>query len=227
MAAVLACGPEGGLSGPAAAFLFAIVKGPPPPPEVSAPVWRRVPGVITHRVQGFDPRDLTIHRGIPATNIPRTLVDLAATLGLDDLARACHEAEVRHRVSATAIGAAAARRGNRPGLWKLREIFDGDHRLTLSVLEERFLGVLDSAALPLPVTNIPLDGGYVDCRWPDRRLTVELDSYRFHHSRHAWEEDRRRERVARARGDEFRRYTYGDVVEEPAGMLAELRALIQ
>src|SRR5207247_2961603 len=35
-----------------------------------------------------------------------------------------------------------------------------------------------------------------------------LDSYRFHHSRHAWEQDRRRDREARARGDELRRYTW-------------------
>jgi hypothetical protein len=66
----------------------------------------------------------------------------------------------------------------------------------------------------------------VDCRRPDRRLTVELDSYTYHRSRHAWEQDRRREREAYARGDEFRRYTYGDVFERPEPMLAELRALL-
>ncbi|MEA2352369.1 MAG: hypothetical protein QOJ14_783, partial [Thermoleophilaceae bacterium] len=57
-------------------------------------------------------------------------------------------------------------------------------------------------------------------------LTVELDGYRYHHSRHAWEQDRRRAREARARGDEFRRYTYGDVLEDPSYMLSELRALL-
>jgi hypothetical protein len=66
----------------------------------------------------------------------------------------------------------------------------------------------------------------VDCRWPEHKLTVELDSYGFHNSRYSWEQDRRREREARARGDEFRRYTYGDVFEEPELMLAELRALV-
>ena len=52
---------------------------------------------------------------------------------------------------------------------------------------------------------------------------MELDSYRFHNSRHAWEQDRRREREARARGDDFRRFTYGDVFEAPKQMLSELR----
>jgi very-short-patch-repair endonuclease len=71
-----------------------------------------------------------------------------------------------------------------------------------------------------------VDGRYIDCRWPRQALTVELDGYRYHHSRHAWELDRRREREARARGDEFRRFTYSDVNEEPGPMLAELRGLL-
>ena len=66
----------------------------------------------------------------------------------------------------------------------------------------------------------------MDCRWPEYGLTVELDSYRFHNTRHAWEQDHRREREARARGDDFRRYTYGDVFENPAPMLAELRVAL-
>ena len=54
----------------------------------------------------------------------------------------------------------------------------------------------------------------MDCRRPERRLTVELDGYRYNHSRHAWEQDRRR-------------YTYQDVAEDSQLMLAELRALLQ
>jgi hypothetical protein len=50
--------------------------------------------------------------------------------------------------------------------------------------------------------------------------------YRFHNSRHSWEADRRRERAAYARGDEFRRFTYGDVFERPKPMLRELVALL-
>jgi hypothetical protein len=66
----------------------------------------------------------------------------------------------------------------------------------------------------------------VDCRWPENKLTVERDSYRYHRSRHAWEQDRRREREAYARGDEVRRYTYGDVFESPELMLAEMQRLL-
>jgi hypothetical protein len=71
-----------------------------------------------------------------------------------------------------------------------------------------------------------VDGRYIDCRWPQLRVTVELDSYRYHHTRYAWEQERQREREARARGDEFRRYTWRDVSEMPDPMLADLRELL-
>jgi hypothetical protein len=48
----------------------------------------------------------------------------------------------------------------------------------------------------------------------------------LHHSRHAWEQDRRREREPRARRDEFRRYTWADAFEETGQTLAELRRLL-
>jgi very-short-patch-repair endonuclease len=147
-------------------------------------------------------------------------------LDAPDLARACHEAGVRHRTTPADVEAVLSRRPNSPGATRLRRILRGDVRVTLSSLEAAFLDRLRATGLPLPVTNRRAGGRRVDCRWPEQRLTVELDGYRYHHSRHAWEQDRRREREARARGDEFRRFTYGDVLEEPRFMLAELRALL-
>jgi very-short-patch-repair endonuclease len=226
LAAVLACGPEARLSGRAAAHLLGLLKGRPPAPEVTAPRQRQVPGVRVRRMR-IEPSDRATHRGIPVTAVPRTLIDLAAELSLDALARACHEAGVRYRTTPAHLAIALARRPkNTPGAPKLRRIVAGDVRVTLSRLERRFLDLLKAEGLPLPKTNRPVGGHYVDCRWPERRMTVELDSYRFHHSRHAWEQDRRREREARARGDELRRYTWADVFEEPASMVAELRRLL-
>ena len=102
----------------------------------------------------------------------------------------------------------------------------GEVPVTQSALESRFLRLLVEHGFPLPITNKPAGTFRIDCRWPQVPLTVELDGYRFHSSRHAWEQDRRREREAHARGDDFRRYTYADVFEEPTLMLAELRALM-
>lgn len=166
-------------------------------------------------------------RSIPVTTVARTLVDLAAVMDADELARACHEAGVRHRTQPQQVEAVLARRPTSAGAGKLRAVLLGDQPVTLSRLESRFLEHLRDANLPLPQTNQAAGGRRVDCHWPGRRLTVELDGYRYHHSRHAWELDRRREREARARGDEFRRYTYGDVFEDTRFMLAELRELLR
>src|SRR5215218_1881254 len=226
MAAVRACGEGALLSGLAAGYLFGALRGLAPPPEVTAPTERRIKGIRTRRSRRMDARDATTFRAIPVTTLPRTLLDLASVLDPADLARACHEAEVRHRTTPAQVEAVLGRRPNSPGAAKLRAVLHGDAPVILSNLEKRFLQLLREAGLPLPQTNRPAGGRYVDCRWPDHRLTVELDSYRYHHSRHAWEQDRRREREARARGDEFRRYTWSDVFEQPKQMLTELRALL-
>ncbi|HEY7618560.1 MAG TPA: type IV toxin-antitoxin system AbiEi family antitoxin domain-containing protein, partial [Solirubrobacteraceae bacterium] len=47
LAAVWACGKGAVLSGRAAAYLWGLLKGRPPKPEVTAPTKREVPGVIT------------------------------------------------------------------------------------------------------------------------------------------------------------------------------------
>jgi predicted transcriptional regulator of viral defense system len=227
LAAVLACGEGALLCDRAAGYLFGALKGLAPPPEVTAPTERRVKGVKTHRTRRMDARDATTFRGVPVTTLPRTLVDLAAVLGVDELARAFHEAEVRHRTTPAQVESALARRPNSRGASKLRAVLYGDAPILLSRLEKRFLALLRAASLPLPEANRRAGGHWVDCRWPEARLTVELDSYRYHHSRHAWEQDRRREREARARGDEFRRYTWADVYEQPQLMMAELRVLLQ
>jgi very-short-patch-repair endonuclease len=221
LAAVLACGPGALLSGPAAGHLWGLLKGAAPAPEVTAPTWRRVQGVTTRRSRTAE---RTTHRGIPVTTVPFTLIALAAHLPSDELARACHEAGVRYGTTPRQVDAIL--RPNAPGAQKLRAVLHGDTKVTLSKLESRFLQLLREHRLPLPQTNRRASGRRVDCRWPSHRLTIELDGYRYHRSRHSWEQDRRREREAHARGDDFRRYTYGDVFEQPALMLAELRELI-
>jgi len=124
--------------------------------------------------------------------LPWVLVELAATLNSEDLARAFHEAAVRYRTRPAQVEAVLVRRPRSPGAANLRSVMRGDTRVTLSALERRFLKVLKEANLLLPETNQHVGGRWVDCRWPQRKLTVELDSYRYHHSRHAWEQGHRR-----------------------------------
>src|SRR5689334_9311914 len=49
---------------------------------------------------------------------------------------------------------------------------------------------------------------------------------RYHGTRHAWEQDHEREREARERGDEFRPYTWRDLVEDPEAMIRDVGELL-
>lgn len=220
-AAVKAGGRGAALRGGAGAFLHQIIKGPPPPAEVLTKTERKIPGVYTRRSRGM-PR-ITRVRGIAVTTVPQTLVDLAAVLDEGSLARACHEAGVKYRTTPAQVDAILRRH---PGAAKLRAVMSGQVKVSLSKLERRFIELLIEVGLPLPITNKIASGRRVDARWPDHRLTVELDSFRFHNSRHSWEQTLHREREARKRGDEFRRFSYADVFEDSAYMLAELRELL-
>ncbi|HLM10374.1 MAG TPA: type IV toxin-antitoxin system AbiEi family antitoxin domain-containing protein [Thermoleophilaceae bacterium] len=226
MAAVKACGDGALLSGRAAGWIEGLIRGRPPKPEVIAPTERRIPGLRCRRARKLDPRDHTTHKGIPVTTVAKTTVDLAATLPYPALARAFHEAGIRHQITPEDIEEVLTRKPNAKRAKQLRAIIWGDSEVTLSRLEDRFIELLKADRLDLPVTNRPAGGRYVDCRWPEHTLTVELDSYTYHRSRHAWEEDRKRERQARARGDDFRRFTWGDVFERPAATLREMRVAL-
>jgi very-short-patch-repair endonuclease len=225
LAAVKACGDDAVLSGKAAAFLWGILKGKPPPPEVTAPTERRVRGLAPRR-RKLRRDDVTARRGIPVTTVAATIVDLAPDLDREQLARVCHEAGALHHTTPRQVEAVLATRYRPPGAPKLREVIHGDVHVLLSKVERRFIQLLRADQLPLPITNRVASGRRVDCRWPEHKLTVELDSYTYHSSRHAWEQDRRREREAYARGDQFRRYTRDDVLEHPQLMLGELRSLL-
>jgi hypothetical protein len=111
LAAVLACGEGALLSGRAAAHIWSLVKGAAPPPEVTAPTERRVPGVATRRSRTAD---ATTCRGIPITTVPLTLIALAAQLNAEDLARACHEAGVRYDTTPHQVDEVLLRRPNAP-----------------------------------------------------------------------------------------------------------------
>jgi hypothetical protein len=126
------------------------------------------------------------------------------------------QAWVRHGTAPPDIAACIARNPGKHGIAKLRRALAAD--VTLSGLEDAFLDLLGKHDLPLPRTNVDHHDDRVDCHWPDRDVTVELLSYRYHATRHAFEAD-----VARRRRSDHHAYTYGDVVEHGASRRGSAR----
>src|SRR4051812_46805277 len=144
VAAVKACGEGAFLRGRAGGYLLGLLKRPPPQPEVWARTERRIDGIEIRRARRS--RKVIVVKGIPVTSVPETLVDLAAVLTEDELARACHEAGVRYRTTPRQVDAVLPRTA--PGAAKLRAVMSGEARVTLSQLERAFVKLLREAGLP-------------------------------------------------------------------------------
>lgn len=217
MAAVLACGEGAHASHASAGHALRILRDRPARPHVTVPTTagRSRPGIVIHRVKALRVSDTGHSRGIPMTSPARVLLDLTPSLAPAELTRAGHEAWIHHGVTPADVEACIARNPTKKGARKLLRALGAD--ATLSQLEDGFLALLARHRLPLPRTNIDHRGDKVDCHWPDRALTVELLSFRFHATRHAFEAD-----VARRRRSDHLAYTWGDVFERGAQTVAEL-----
>jgi very-short-patch-repair endonuclease len=224
-AALLYVGPGAALSHATAVWWWQLLGSEPATIEVVAPGRRRsVPGI---RVRRCGERSRVIHRGLPVTGVARTLRDTASVLPFNDLRQALAEADFRRlcdleelasRLGRGQRGSAALRRAIALHLPELAQ--------TLSVLERRFLKLLERSELTMPEVNARVEGLMVDALWREERLIVELDGHQAHGTRAAIEEDRRRELALRASGHAVLRYTWAQVTRHPDAVLADLRAAL-
>jgi very-short-patch-repair endonuclease len=100
---------------------------------------------------------------------------------------------------------------------------DVAHDRTRSELEFRFLSLCRKYHLPAPDVNVRIDSLLVDFVWPNERLIVETDGYRYHRGRTAFEEDRSRDLRLRTLGYNVIRLTHRQVVDRPEDVVAALR----
>jgi very-short-patch-repair endonuclease len=229
MAAVLACGPDAAISHRTAAVRFSLLECRGPLIDVTVGRSnRKRPGLAIHRSRTFEPRDVHMHRGIPTTTPTRTLLDLAEIAPPRDLERAFDEAITRRLTTHASLSAVVERSKGRRGMGKLQDVLarSTEPTLTRSEAEERYLALVREAGLPAPAVNPVIEGHRVDFLWRGDRLVVEVDGFRFHSSRSAFERDRRRDAELQAAGYRVVRVTWRQLVEEPVAVVARLaRAL--
>jgi hypothetical protein len=177
LAAVFACGPRAALARLCAAKLLAVSRFAAPLIAVVTASRHAPAGIRVIHSSALDPRDVTSHRGIPVTTVPRTLVDLTDVLTAHQLANVIHEAAFRGRFVELATRDAMARANGRRNLGVLEEAL-ALHREgsagTKSGLEDAFLTGLPEWA-ERPRVNMELLGIEVDFYWPRERLVVEVD----------------------------------------------------
>jgi predicted transcriptional regulator of viral defense system len=206
MAAVLAAGEGAVLSHLAAAKLWEVWRRRVPAGiDVTVPKQRRDrPGVRVHRTRNLDPRDVTVHDGIPVTTIARLLVDLSSVLTAPQLANVIHEAAFRNRFDLEATHQAMKRATGRHTLDTLDAALNAHlsgSAGTRSALEDQFLAQIQHSELSEPRINTKVNGIEVDFHWPDQNLCVEIDGP-GHERPRTRREDRTRDATLRAAGHE-------------------------
>jgi very-short-patch-repair endonuclease len=100
-----------------------------------------------------------------------------------------------------------------------------------SELETRFVQLLRRARLPRPVRQheVWLGGRVVaraDLAYPGQRLLIELDGWSAHGTKRAFRSDRRRQNSLVLAGWTLLRFTWADVVESPAAVVAAVHGAL-
>lgn len=228
-AAVLACSPRAVASHSSAAWLWGLLRNRPGVLHITAPTRR-------HRREGFElhfaaltDEDRAICDGIPLTAVPRTLLDLAASLNAGRLGRVIERAEELALFDLRPVDALLRRAGGHRGVGQLRQalaIYREEPAFTRSRLERRFLDLVKAASLPTPTMNFSVGEYELDAYWQPERFAVELDVYETHGSRAAFERDRLRQEDLKLRGIEMIRITGPRLAREPRTVVERVATLL-
>jgi hypothetical protein len=199
MAAVLAYGNGALLSHRSAAVLWGLLPAGAAEGrriDVSVPSTAgRKPrrGIRLHRRRSLSLAIAVEHCGIPVTNPAQTLHDLRGVSTGAELRQAVRKAEV--------LG--------------LRTELAPRKQPTRSELEDLFLGFCERYGFPAPLVNRKIAGLEVDFSWPDLRVAVETDGYRFHRGALAFERDHDRDLDLRAAGYDVVHLTWRQLTHAP------------
>jgi hypothetical protein len=231
MAAVLACGPGAALSHASAGALWELRPSAAVLTDVSVPRpgGQRRPRLRIHRAPDLRPDEITTKDAIPVTSPARTLLDLAAILQRRALEQALDRAEVQRLTDYPALAALARAHPGHHGAGKLTAALNTHHAattLTKGKLEERFLTLCRDHGLPTPLVNTWPAGKEVDFLFAAQRLIVETDSWRYHKTRRAFENDRRRDAHHTRAGYRTLRFTHRQLTNEPHTVAAAVRAAL-
>jgi len=202
---------------------------------VTVPVRRsnRFADVIVHQSTDLGDRETTEINGLTTTDVPRTVIDLAAVLPKRLLAMVLDQAvrmklttyeEASERLEAT------ARRG-KPGVVQLRRLLIvrlGARFVSDSALETMGLELIGKAGLSLPSTQFRPSwlrkvNGRVDMAYVEERIIIEWDSLRWHGTPKSFQLDRQRDNLAQLAGWIVLRFTWEDITQRPSYVVGSTR----
>lgn len=187
-----------------AAPVHVSVPGRPKPPRTDF-------GIVVHADARLTRFDVTRRRGLRITGGARTVLDLATVLDGKRFENAVDEAMRTQATTPWHLRMAVRHRSGKAqaGIVKLRRLI---HRRgetlvrTRSPLERDFVKLFAQLKLPPYEQEIEfedIDGRvvhYSEFGWPEAKLVVEVESFRYHSKRKAWAKDVAKYNELAARG---------------------------
>lgn len=218
LAACLHAGPGSGASHRSAAVLWQLDGFSRSVIEITTPGRSRCKGAVVHRAS-LPRRDLGKLGGIPVTGVVRTLADLGAVSPERSVETAL-ECALRRRIvlfdelvsRLDEVGGSGRR-----GAGVLRKLLDDRRAIaTESELENLLERVLAEGGFLPPKRQLEVyDGpeflGRLDFAYPERKLGIEAESYRWHLGKAAFEKDLARRNALVTRGWNVLYFTYGQM----------------
>jgi very-short-patch-repair endonuclease len=155
--------------------------------------------VVVHGATALPLCDVATVSGIPTTSVSRTLADLAGAIAPALFEKALDDALRRELTSVARLSWRLNELGGRgrPGSRTLRALLkerDVRGAKSESALEERLIRLGEQARLPPPVRQFTIRErgraiARVDLAYPEAKLAIEADGYRWHSGRAAWQRD--------------------------------------
>ena len=217
-AAVLASGRGAVVSHLSAGSAWEMLRSSGRTVDVTVGLGGRTPprGIRLHRTRVLADDEVTTLRALPITTPARTLLDLAASgLSAERLAAALDRAAKLRLVDFAELRELLARYPHRRGspslnaqLSRYRGPVD-----TRSELERLLDQLCNDHGLPQPRVNTVIEGRVRDFYWPHCRVVAEADSFGWHSSPSALNDDRERDVELTLAGYHVLRFTYEQVTE--------------
>lgn len=225
IAAALAVGEGAAASHSTAAYLRGYLSSLPSPHHfcVVGRHRRSRRGIVVHEIAALEVADVDRVDRVPVVSPAWALLGLAAVSDLPTTRRALNAAHASG-FDQVELDSLLIRTEGLRGWRVLRQARDLEEGPGFSrqEAERRIWRLITKAGLPRPERNRNVAGFEVDLVWPEQRLIVEVDGYRFHSSRDQFEFDRMKWTELRAAGYEVMPVTWRQITRRPGWLIARV-----
>lgn len=165
--------------------------------------------------------DRVVARGLWVTDAPLTVLEAAVALG--DQGSQLMDHALQRRVSFDALQCAHSRNLGRRGSDGAARLLAAAADRAASAAERKAIALLRSAHLTGFRQHYPLVGYELDLAFPEQYVAIEIDGWAWHHDPTRFRHDRQRQNALVLAGWTVLRFTWHDLTQRPAQVIAEIR----